>query len=206
MTPRLSHILITAGVVIALLGAVVFGLDAIHKHKGESSQTTANIESGVASAHQSQAQAHDATVENLKAQLSAREADVGRLSRERDALLRKLASVPKPGAGSAGDNLSPTEPVGADDSELEMLRATVEKDAEVIEALEADSVVKDSLITAALRSRDEWKATAEARERQALAQEAATEAWKKAVVSSRWRGRFEGFAAGVALGYAGGKL
>ena len=32
---------------------------------------------------------------------------------------------------------------------------------------------------------------------------AATAAWKQAVATSRWRGRVEGFAAGVALGYVG---
>mgnify|MGYP000990923618 CR=1 FL=1 len=37
------------------------------------------------------------------------------------------------------------------------------------------------------------------------AQAAATAAWKQAVATSRWRGRVEGFAAGVALGYVGGK-
>ena len=52
----------------------------------------------------------------------------------------------------------------------------------------------------------EWKAAFESERKARMAQEAATEAWKKAVTTSRWRGRVEGFAAGLALGYVGGKL
>lgn len=203
MSPR--YALYSLCALVAAL-ALAWGIGDWQQGRGSQAEHNAAVAQGEANAHQSQAQAHDSEVANLQARLQAREADLGRLHAERDALLRKLAAKPKPGADPVGDDLSPIEPVGADDSEIELLRATVAKDAEVIEALEADSVVKDSLITEALRSRDEWKATAEARERQALAQEAATKAWKDAVVASKWRGRAEGFAVGLASGYVAGRL
>lgn len=81
----------------------------------------------------------------------------------------------------------------------------IEKDQEDIDALQKVSTTKDVLIASLTLDRDQWKATADLRQKQAMAQEAATEAWKQAVTASRWRGRIEGFAAGVALGYVGGK-
>lgn len=51
------------------------------------------------------------------------------------------------------------------------------------------------------RRSEQWRQAFEAERKATAAQQAATEAWKKAVTTSRWRGRAEGFVAGVALGY-----
>lgn len=48
---------------------------------------------------------------------------------------------------------------------------------------------------------EQWRLAYESERKAQAAQQAATEAWKQAVTTSRWRGRVEGFAAGVALGY-----
>lgn len=206
MNARLFAAVLGLALVIGGLAALS-GLDSCRRAGGGLAEHNAAVAQGEANAHQSQAQAHDSEVADLQAQLVAREADLGRLSRERDALRRKLAAV-----GQSNSHPANTGSVGADDSEpsgnsgeLDLLRATVAKDAEVIEAQELLIKNQSESILVVTKARDEWKATAEARERQALAQEAATKAWKDAVTSSRWRGRVEGFAAGVALGYVGGR-
>jgi len=51
-----------------------------------------------------------------------------------------------------------------------------------------------------IADRDQWKATAELREKQESAQAAATKAWKDAVLQSRWLGRGEGAALGALAG------
>ncbi len=52
---------------------------------------------------------------------------------------------------------------------------------------------------------EQFRLAFEAERKATAAQQAATEAWKKAVTTSKWMGRAQGFAAGVALGYVGGK-
>ena len=201
MAPRLWHILATAGLALGVLAGVVFGIDAIRQHQGAGAEHNAAVASGEANAHQHNAQAQDAAIADLQAQRKADKANLDRVASERDALLRKLAAIRQSNSHSAGDDPSPTQNVGSDDSALEAAEAVIAKDAEVIEAQANFIEGQKTEISALTISRNEWKATAEARERQALAQEAATEAWKKAVTTSKWRGRIEGFAAGVALGY-----
>jgi hypothetical protein len=204
MNPRILAAALGLALVIGGLGALA-GLDSCRKHQGEAGEHNAAVASGAANVHQSQAQAQDPIIADLQAQHEKDAADLGRLNAERDALLRKLASRPKPHVDSVGDNSSPTDPVGADDSALEAAEAVIAKDAEVIESQEILIKNQSEQILVITKKSDEWEATAKARERQALAQEAATKAWRDAVTTSRWRGRIEGFAAGVALGYVGGR-
>lgn len=199
MNARLFAAAVGLALVIGGLGALA-GLDSCRKHQGTQAEHNAAVASGEANAHQHNAEAQDAALSDLQTKLKAREADLDQLNAERDGLLRKLAAKPKPNADPAG---GPT--VGSDDSALEAAEAVIAKDAEVIQAQDLLIKNQSESILVLTKARDEWRATAEARERQALAQEAATRAWKDAVTTSRWRGRVEGFAAGVALGYVGGK-
>jgi hypothetical protein len=198
---------LVGGLVLAfgLVGCLAFIAESCQKKHGNANEVTAHIAEGEANAHQSQANASDAKVSDLQAKVDGQAKELGRLNAERDALLKRLAAKPVPHADPVGSNLSPTDLVDALETAVADRDEVIAKDAEVIGKLEADSTVKDSLIVALTTSRDEWKATAQARERQAIAQAAATEAWKKAVSSSKWTGRVQGFAAGVALGYVGGR-
>lgn len=62
------------------------------------------------------------------------------------------------------------------------------------------STLKVALTDEQARS-EQFRLAFESERKATAAQQAATEAWKKAVTTSKWRGRIEGFAAGVALGY-----
>jgi hypothetical protein len=207
MNPRLFAAAIGLALVIGGLGALA-GLDSCRKAQGHDSEIQSSIHVGEADVHQHNAEAQDAAVSDLKAQLKAREADLGRLNAERDALLKRLAAKPKPHV----DPASPAGAVGPDDSEpvsnaneLALLRETVAKDAEVIEGQQLLIKSQSELILVATKRGDEYRAAFESERKARQAQEAATQAWKSAVTTSKWRGRLEGFAAGVALGFVGGK-
>lgn len=198
------------GAVIAILftGLLAVQVTSCRKKQATDAQTQADIAKGEANAHQTQAKASDAKVADLQAKLDTKGQDLARLQKERDGLLRKLASNP----GSHRVVGHPGDPGGESvvdgrDSLISDLQAVVAKDAEVIDSQTTVITDQKTVILALTTSRDEWKATAESREKQAMAQEAATKAWQKAVVSAQWSGGFKGFALGIVLGYAGrGKL
>lgn len=201
----LSHVALAAILGFGVLGGLALTIDSCHKSNGSQSEQTAATENGAANAHQTQAQASDALAQDLKAKLEGAKADVVRLNAERDVILRKLAAKPKPGPDPVGDN-QPSNPVCTEHLGLiEQLEAVVAKDAEVIDGQSGLIAVQSGLIGTLTTSRDEWKLTAEHREKQALAQEAATREWKKAVTSSRWLGRGEGALVGAAIGLLGGR-
>jgi FlaG/FlaF family flagellin (archaellin) len=206
MTPILGKILAGALAVILAVGAIAWGLDAYHKRRATKDEVQAQVFKGEANATQTQAQAKDKAYADLKAEHEATKADLDRLSLERSALLRKLAAAKQnSGTPSQPDpgTVPTTTPALSDD--LASRDAVIAKDAELITA--QAKVIEDqkSEIVILTDARDQWKATADLRNRQAMAQEAATEAWKKAVTASRWQGRIEGALAGAALGYLGGR-
>lgn len=206
MTPSLGKILAGAVAVILVVGLIAWGMDHYHQAKGSKDEAQAQAFKGEANATESQAQAKDKAYADLKAEHEAAKADLDRLSLERSALLRKLAAAKQnSGTPSQPDpgTVPSTTPALSDD--LASRDAVIAKDAELIAA--QAKVIEDqkSEIVILTDARDQWKATADLRNRQAMAQEAATEAWKKAVMASRWQGRIEGALAGAALGYLGGK-
>lgn len=192
MIPKVAVV----GVGIVLMGLVVLvSVDSCRKKTGQGSEVIAAEAKGEANAHQAQAQASDKALSDLQAKHLATKATLDRLSAERVALLRRLEAERQARLDAESAHPAPVEPVP------DVRDAVIVKDAEVIAAQAVVIGQKDAEIVQLTTSRDQWKATAEARERQALAQEAATRAWKSAVTESRWLGRGEGFLAGVALGY-----
>lgn len=198
MTPRLWTIAGTLALLITLGAGTVFTVNSCRRKQASEAETQAHIASGEAHAHQTQAANADTLVADLKAKLENQAKQLDLVLAQRRELLRKLgASKPS----SDDPSLAGLPPLPIDDSR----DALIAKDAEVISA---QAVVIDSqavVIAGLTTSRDEWKATAEARERQARAQEVATDAWKKSVTTAEWKGGIKGFIAGAALGYFGGK-
>jgi len=196
---------VLAGAVAAMLLAygAFTAFQHYHQAQGTKDEQQAQVFKGEANAHQTQAQASDAKVADLQAKVDAQVQDLGKLQKERDGLLRKLAA--KVPAVPGSPDLEPaggTGPAPVDDPNDQVIA----KDAEVI-AQQGFVIQSQKIeILQLTESRDQWKATADLREKQAMAQEAATAAWKKAVTESRWRGRVEGFVAGVASGYVAGRL
>jgi len=186
------------GLILAILAGLA-GYNSCRKTQGSAAEVQANIAKGEANAHQSQAQASDAVVSDLQAKHLETKKALDRLTNDRVALLKRLDVERQARLDAESAHPATIEPIP------DVRDAVIAKDAEVIAAQTVVIGQKDAEIVQLTTSRNEWKATAEARERQALAQEAATKAWKQAVTSSRWQGRIEGFAAGAALGFLGGR-
>lgn len=190
---------------ILLVLASLAGVDSCRKRQGSQAEVQAAIHQGEANAHQAQAQTSDAAYEDLKAKVDGQKQDLDRLNTERNALLRRLAAKPLPNPNHA-DHIPGSDALDALEAAIDVRDEIIAKDAEVIQAQAYFIEAQKAEIAVLVVSRDEWKATAEARERQAMAQAEATRAWKQAVTTSRWQGRGEGAVVGALLGLLGGKL
>ena len=198
MNVKLWHI--GAGLAAGLLiwWGVAFGLDTYHQHQGAQNQAQANHHDQEAQAHVNQAQ----SVPDHSQELAKAQADVDRARAEVARLKRLLATKPLiPIPDSVTPNPSHDASVASDNRD------------QVIAAQDVLIKAQDTQITGLkLALSDEqkrsyhWESAYNDEHKAFMAQQAATEAWKKAVKESRWTGRIEGFAAGIALGYAGGKL
>ena len=204
--PRLMQAGIGMALLVGGLAVYVMVQDGCNRRQGRVEELLAAQAAGEAIAREKLAKAKDAEVQDAKAKADLATENSRRAIAERDAALRALAAKRRPDPPSEGATVEELRLVVTDlTARLDAAELVILKDADTIEAQAKElSVVKESL-TAAIQRGDEWKATAEARERQAMAQEAAVRAWKQAVNSSRWRGRMEGFAAGIAVGLVGGR-
>ena len=185
------------------LGAILLvlvslaGVDSCRRHQGASSETQAAIHQGEANAH---AQAAQSIPDHSQA-LAEAQAGVDRARAEVARLRRLLAAQPRPGVPSnARPDPAPAEPVAPDHRD-ELLVAQ----GDLIDRLQAQvGGLKLALSDEQARS-EQFRMAFEAERKATAAQAAATRAWKQAVTTSKWRGRIEGFVAGVALGYLEGK-
>lgn len=180
--------------VLLILGSLA-GYKSCRKSQGSANEIQSAVHQGEAQTYAQTAQAipdHTAAIQAAEARAKASENKAGNLKRERDSLLARLAAVP---------SVSP-----------DLRDEVIVKDAEVIQAQRVqieDQTGQIAVLGLALKDEQhrsaEFQAAYESERKATAAQAAATEAWKKAVTASRWQGRIEGFAAGVALGYVGGK-
>ena len=173
-------------------------------HDGPAQEIQSAIHQGEAQTHAQAAQSipeHGAALQAAEARTQAAEAG---LARARAALARaeqRLAAqqgapVPVPAGPGATEPL----PVAPDPRAEVIARQQV-----LIEAQDGQIAALGLALKDEQRRSSEFRAAYEAERKATAAQAAATEAWKKAVTTSRWRGRIEGFAAGAALGFLGGR-
>lgn len=199
MTPRLRYILGALATGLLIWWGIASGLDAYHQYQGAQQETVSHQQDQEAQSH-----AQAATViPTHAAELAQAQADVDRARAEVARLRKILAAKPLP---SLPDTVSPdpAQPAGVVPSDRR--DAVIASQDVLIKAQDVQiGGLKIALADEQTRS-DQWKQAFTHEQQARLAQEAATNAWKQAVKESRWQGRLEGFAAGVALGYAGGKL
>lgn len=193
----------TSKVIYSVIGAVtvvvasLFAFQAYKSHRGLANQLKAQEFKGEADVHVNQAQAipeHAQELAQAKADVAGARAEVQRLRRLVAAQGRTRVS------DSAGATAPAPGPV-APDRRDELLAA----DAVLIDKQDAQIQALTLALVDKTKQADEYREAFEAERKAFAAQEAATKAWKEAVSTSRWTGRIEGFAAGVALGYVGGK-
>ena len=178
---------------ILLVLASLAGVDSCRKNQGSQAEIQSAIHQGEANSHAVQAQA----IPDHKAELQTAQAGVDRAQREVARLRRLLAAAARPGVpGDASPDPAAVEPVAPDHRD-ELLAA---QDELIAKQAGQISTLKVALTDEQARS-EQFRLAFESERKATAAQQAATEAWKKAVTTSKWRGRIEGFAAGVALGY-----
>ncbi len=203
MSPRILQALLGGLLIVGVLGGVALGVESCGKGKVNQGVQQANEAHGAANANQSQAQASDKLVADLQARVESAAQDMDRLTKERAALLRKLeAKVPPvPSDPDHAVAVAPQPGPVADERD-----AVIAKDAELIQAQQVVISDQAAVIGTLIVSRDAWKATAEARQREAAGLRIALDAQKSVAASSKWLGRVQGFAIGLGAGYVTGRL
>jgi hypothetical protein len=192
---RPVNYLLAAVVALALLWAALSFMGRREEGQGQAQETQSAIHTGEAQAHVQAAQSipdHAPALAQAKADSARAWAEVRRL--------RELVAAQKPGVPDQGVSGEPAGQPPVDHRD-ELLAA----DAVLIEAQAGQIAVLGLALQDEQHRSAELKAAYEAERKATAAQAAATKAWKDAVTTSRWRGRIEGFAAGAALGYVGGR-
>lgn len=202
MNPRIIQAALGAVLLIGVLGSASLGIESCGKNKENYAYQNANIAKGEGSVHEDRAKNQDAVVRDLQAKVDSSITDVSRLTKERDALLRKLASKMSqmPPDNDPEATVAPRPMPMADERD-----AVITKDAELIQAQVVVITNQAKEISVLTTSRDEWKATSDARLREAAGLRIALDAQRSVTNASRWTGRIQGFTAGIVLGLAGGR-
>ena len=198
MTTRLRYILAALAAGLLIWWGIASGLDAYHQHHGDQAIQESQAQDQEAQTHAQAAQSvpdHSQALASAQADVDRARAEVARLRK----LLDAKPSIPVPNPNGADSAIPPAVAPDHRDEVIASQDVLIKAQDTQIQGL------KLALTDEQKRSR-EWQAAYQHEQAARLAQEAATNAWKQSVKESRWRGRIEGFAAGVALGYAGGKL
>lgn len=194
MTPRYAAYGLCA--ILAVLVSLA-GVDSCRKHQGSEAEHQAAVHQGEANAHVQQAQAipdHAAELQSAKDDVARERAEVARVKR----LLAAQSGHAIPDPAGPGSAMPPVVDPDPRDQIIASQGVLIEKQDSQIAALGL------ALMDEQRRSA-EFREAFEAERKATAAQAAATKAWREAVTTSRWRGRVEGFVAGIALGYVGGR-
>lgn len=203
-----------AGVAAALLiGWGVTSLaDAYHQREAQRQEQVSKQQDQEAQQHASAAQSipdHSATVQATQAAADATKEGVARAREqvaraERDLATHAGLPVPVPVAAGSAQHA----PVAPDprDAVIASQKVLIEAQDGRIKALEAANAEALNAFRDEQARSEQWHQAFIHEQQARMAQEAATRAWKQAVKESLWKGRIEGFAVGIATGYAGGKL
>lgn len=189
-----------AAIVLALVvaGGISWAVQRHEEGKGSKNEAQSQQFQGAANADASHAQAipdHTAELAQAAKDLVGARAEVERLRGLVAAQRRQR--VPDPALPD------PPKPESVEPDHRDELLAA---DAILIAKQDADIQKLTLALADKTRQADFYQSAFENERKATAAQEAATKAWKEAVTASRWRGRVEGFVAGAALGYVGGRL
>lgn len=179
-----------------LLGAclVIFGLWGRscylrHEAKQQATQSDRHDQGGIV--HAAQATLHDQQADAKAPTLEANAAEVRRLRAE-VARLRK-AAAPKAPVVSELQPLPP--PLLLDDAKDQLIDALTKEIVDLKAALAERTAASTS-----------WKSAYGESQKALACLRIAHEAQLAAIKAERWKGRIEGFAGGLAVGYVGGRL
>ena len=147
-----------------------------------------------------QGAAYDQVAKDHEQQLQDAAAQVARLRAE-VARLRQAPPPSHPGDTVPASNPDPQPVVPGVD-----LAAVVAKQDQLIAAQDRQIQEQGEQIRVLTLDRNAWRTSAQASAQEAVQVRAALAAREGAARAERWKGRIEGLAVGLGLGYAGGKL
>ena len=190
-------ILAALGVGALVLGLCGWSCAAEHRAKAHTAKAYTHQTARVVAA--AEGAVYDQTAQAQAQEDAARAAEVARLRRE---LARLRASLPGPDSTAPAAQPDAAEPV----STTLDLAPLVAKYEELTQAQDREISGLRAEVATLTRARDSWKRAAEEGGREALQLRAALAAREGSLRAERWRGRIEGLAVGVALGYGAGRL
>ena len=200
MTPR-AYLL--AGGIVAL--GAIYGAGYWHGQHKENTRATqaehkADVAKGEADALKRLGLAKDAEIQAKDTSLALSRAEVARRMAELAKVKGALqASVSASSPSGASLPIEPVQPRMVD------LAPLVAKQDEVINAQAYLIQGLETKIVDLTISRDAWKGSSEAREREVAGLRIALEAQKSLTKGALWKGRFQGLAVGLGCGYLAGK-
>lgn len=162
----------------------------------QESEARANVAKGEADASKSQALAKDKEIEVKDVDLAAARAEMAQRIAE---LARVKASLHAAPATPPVVHDQPIQPGVVD------LAPLVKLQDEVIRAQSEVVAQQETKIINLTASRDLWKGSSEAREREAAGLRIALEAQKSLTKGALWKGRIQGLAVGLGAGYLAGR-
>jgi len=181
---------------------IVFGLygrSCYLRHKASDAVSQANTHGTEGAINAASGAIHDQAADSQAQALRDSDAEVARLRGE-VARLRK-ATIPVPAPPVAPPVPDPQPVVPAPD-----LRPLLAKQDELIQAQGRQNDGLKATVVTLTAARDSWRQSAGDYQREAASLRIAHEAQLAALKTERWKGRFEGFAVGLAGGYITGRL
>lgn len=197
--PSINHVVIAAGVMLALVGIGHWSRSCVAQRVASEALTQSTQKHEQAISHAAQGALHDQQADAKAPALQADSYEVQRLRAE-VARLRKAPPAPAPPAPSLG--LPEPEPASLP-VDLAPLVATLDELNGVLTKENADLKTALAERTAAATS---WKAAYLASADETRLLKIAHEAQMSAIKAERWKGRIEGLAVGLGAGYLGGRL
>lgn len=200
----LPKILIGAAVALGLVGLLAFAAQSCNKGKETHAETQAEYERGKADGLAQKAKEADAQVGEIQAIVDAQAKDLSRLTEERDAAIRQLASERKRGSSTdrpAGDAIGPVVASAPDGRD-----AVIEADARLISAQSQQIGSLTLQVSVLTIARDSYKSAFEAEQRRSASLQIALDAQKAVSASGKWLYRAQGLAIGIGAGYIAGRL
>ena len=201
MLDRRGIILAAELAALSVVGLWSWSCHARHQAVTTSAQADQSHIQAVASA--AKAQVYDQEAIDGQEKLDRDAATIARLKADLEKTKRAShASVPKPGASApSGPPVLPEVPTLPDGS-----TSIVAKQDAVIAALTQENQDLRTQAQALTLARDSWKAAYLKSEQEAGLRQMALQAQIAAVKAERWKGRLEGLAVGLGVGYVGGRL
>lgn len=180
---------------LALVVVGVYGRSCRARHQEQVATTQAAQHATAAVAAAAQGVVHDQAAQAHVPTIQADDAAVSRLQAEVARLRAALAHPPVPPAVPGVPQPDPSSlPVVPLDGAAALDQA---KDA-LIEAQGKEIADLKVLVVDLTAARDAWRTSAQEREKEAIQERLARVAAQGAAKAERWKGRFEGFAVGVA--------